>query len=80
MGCLKGANTLGGPGLHCWTLLRSDMRLLRDLALLGVGSRRGVLSRLLGCSLWLALRLVVVTIMSPYAPGCGIGLRQRNWW
>ena len=50
--------------------------------LLGVGCLRGVeaLPRR-GCSLRsLARRLGAVTIISPYASGCGIGANQRNLW
>ena len=67
-------------------LVQVACRGLGDLGLGRGGERRwewsllGVVSRRRGCSLWLALRLVAVMIMSPYGLGAGIGWCQRKLW
>ena len=67
-------------------LVQVACRGLGDLGLGREGERRwewallGVVSRRRGCSLWLALRLVAVMIMSPYGLGAGIGRCQRKLW
>ena len=67
-------------------LVQVACRGLGDLGLGRGGERRwewallGVVSRRRGCSLWLALRLVAVMIMSPYGLGAGIGRCQRKLW
>ena len=68
---MYGAKLFGGSGSAAWSATtggRGGDAVLRGvMSLLGVGSRRR------GCSLRLALRLGAVTIIGPYARGCGIG-------
>ena len=82
------SSQLGSGGSHGWvgvveagaggSLTRMTTGLVGVTVLLGVVCLRGVEALpLRGCSFRLDRRLVAVTIMSPYASGCGIGACQR---